>query len=136
MSINYTEKGVRFHEYLARLGHKIRQRNSEYLSDDDVAVQALLDNYDPLPEAKADARDRVKQKAAELINDIYPHIDPVATDVIGFYNYTIDMWGGGALPSRLQQFKDVRDTALAKIAEVNDEPDYLVIEAYDATVGW
>jgi len=63
--INYIEKGHWLHEHIAASGHWLIQRDGVWISDDDTAVQALIDAYDPLPIAQADAITRVKTAAAE-----------------------------------------------------------------------
>lgn len=134
--ITYTEKGRYLHEALAAAGYVLKQIDGTWASSDDTAVQLIIDAYDSLPEAKVDAINRVKQHAAGLVNAIYPHIDAESTDVIGFYNYTVDMWQGGALTGRLLDFKGVRDTTVSKISEINAMTDWALVDAYDATVGW
>ena len=96
------------------------------------SVKALANAYDQAPPAKVEAKQRIKDHAAELINAIYPHIDPNATDVIGFYNYSVDMWQGGALTGRLLQLKNIHDTVISTIADINNMNDWQLIDAYDA----
>ena len=52
MSINYTEKGTGLHEAITAAGHQLWQLDGTWLSSDDVAVQAIIDGYDPLPLAR------------------------------------------------------------------------------------
>ena len=134
--INYKECGHRLHRAIRAAGYKLANRDGVWISSNDVAVQAIIDAYDTLSEAKAEAKQRIKLHAATLVHAIYPFVDAEKADVIGFYNYTIDMWGGGSLPSRLQELKAVRDTAVVKIAEVNALTGWQAVDAYDATIGW
>ena len=133
---SYIEKGIYLHNAIEAAGHSLTEVDGIWFSSDDVIVQDIIDTFDPLPDAQSSARLRVKQHAAGLVSDIYPHIDPNATDVVSFYNYTVDMWQGGALPTRLQSLKDIRDIAVAKIAEINALTDWQLADSYDATIGW
>lgn len=63
--INYTEKGRWLHKSIAAAGHNLIQRDGVWVSDDDIAVQSIIDTFDPLPFAKSDALSRVKQAAAD-----------------------------------------------------------------------
>lgn len=65
MMINYVEKGRYMHRHIRAAGHTIVNENGFWVTSDDVAVQALIDTFDPLPDAKADAIERVKTAAAE-----------------------------------------------------------------------
>lgn len=126
----------RLHIFIRGQGYHLSTDNGVTVADNEAEVQALIDSYNPLPESKIEAKARIKQHAATLIHAIYPHIDPVTSDVIGFYNYTIDIWGGGQLPARLLELKAVRDVAVAKIAEVDVMSDWQLVDDYNATEGW
>lgn len=52
MSINYTEKGSGLHDAIAAAGHQLWQLDGTWISSDDVAVQAIIDGYDPIPPAR------------------------------------------------------------------------------------
>ena len=135
--INYIEKGKSLHKEIVSQGYHIINQDGVWQSSDDVAVQAIIDAYDPLPFAKNEAIARIKKHAAILVNAIYPHIDPNSSDVIGFYNYTVDMYSGSfPLTGRLLELKTVRDSAVTKIAEVNALVDWQSCDTYDATSGW
>lgn len=62
--INYIEKGSDLHKRITEAGHWLIQRDGVWVSDDDTAVQTIIDAYDPLPPARAEAIGRVKQSAA------------------------------------------------------------------------
>lgn len=52
MSINYVEKGPFLHAAIRAAGHWLREENGTWVSSNDEAVQAIIDAYDPLPEAR------------------------------------------------------------------------------------
>jgi hypothetical protein len=48
--INYTEKGSGLHQAIRKAGYSLREENGVFVSDNDEAVQAIIDAYDPIPE--------------------------------------------------------------------------------------
>ena len=46
--INYTEKGIGLHEEIARQGYKLFQLDGVWVADDEVAVQEIIDSYEPV----------------------------------------------------------------------------------------
>lgn len=72
MSINYTEKGEGQHAAIRAAGHWLEQRDGVWVSDDDVAVQAIMDSYDPLPPAKAAKLAEIRAEAGRRILAAYP----------------------------------------------------------------
>ena len=51
--INYIEKGAGLHKAIRAAGHWLIEENGVFVSSNDEAVQAIIDSFDPLPEAKA-----------------------------------------------------------------------------------
>ena len=45
--INYIEKGIELHEEIANQGYKLYQLDGIWVADDEVAVQAIIDNFKP-----------------------------------------------------------------------------------------
>lgn len=142
--ITYTEKGINLHNLINESGYTLSQIDGVWVSSDDIAVQAIIDSYDPLPEAKEEARLRVKIVASEKVAAIYPFIDPTTDAVIGLYQYTLDMYqliipaARESLTGRLLEFKNIRDAALSAIGDVNAMTDWQLVNAYDAvnTPAW
>lgn len=52
MTIRYQEKGFAMHTAIHAAGHWLREEDGVWVSSDDAAVQAIIDAYDPLPEAR------------------------------------------------------------------------------------
>lgn len=46
MAINYIEKGIGLHKEIFRQGYKLYELNGEWISNNDIAVQGIIDNYD------------------------------------------------------------------------------------------
>jgi len=67
---NYSNYMVLFIE---ESGYTIRQHDNIWVSSDDVAVQAIIDSFDSLPPAQAEAIAEIAQYASDLIDkDISP----------------------------------------------------------------
>ena len=140
MAINYIEKGKRLHLYIREQGHSLIRRDGVWVSDDDVAVQLLIDNFNELEEAKKEARDRVKVEASKRVAAIYPFVNPDKDEAAGLYDFAVDILvqsnSATGLSGNLLAFKNIRDTAVSKVAEVNALTDWQQVDSYDATVGW
>ena len=130
--ITYTEKGYGLHAAIRDAGFFLKKRDGVWISSDDVAVQAIIDNYDPIIAARQNAIKRVKIHASRLVSDIYPFIDPESDQAIGLYHFAEDLWQGGTLPPRLKAFKNIFDAASAAIADIKLINDWQSADAYDA----
>jgi len=62
--ITYIEKGRGLHEEIVRQGFSLRNLDGVYYSNDDVAVQNIIDTYNPLSYARAQAKTLVKEISA------------------------------------------------------------------------
>lgn len=142
MAINYTEQGHRLHKFIRESGYTLVQRDGVWLSSDDVAVQAIVDGYDALSEAKADAKARVGIEASKRVAEVYPFINPEKEEAIGLVQFAQDLYASiktnaqDVLPARLQTLLTIRNTAIAKNAEIDALTTWEECDAYDATVGW
>ena len=58
--INYTEKGAGLHEAVRKAGYSLREENGVWVSDNDSAVQAIIDAYDPIPLVKIAKWEEIK----------------------------------------------------------------------------
>lgn len=70
--IIYTEKGAKLHELIYDAGHTLTQVNGVWESSNDIAVQAIIDDYDPLPDAQTNAIAQINAKADDLITAKLP----------------------------------------------------------------
>lgn len=82
MTINYTEKGAALHASIRAAGHWLREENGAWVSSNDEAVQAIIDSFDPLPEARRAKwlqvqaeRDRRKGEGVAVAGYVF-HSDP------------------------------------------------------------
>ncbi len=80
--INYIEKGKGLHLAINAVGHSLQHRTvnrvSTWHSTDDVAVQAIIDTYDPLSYERTQAKSRIveqSQESMQLLEDSYPSFE-------------------------------------------------------------
>lgn len=147
MTVNYIEKGIWLHQEVARQGHKIWNVRGTWYSTNDVAVQAIIDSFDPIPDARRQKRQEIKAEAARRAAEIYEFIglgglqeDGVTTvdTAASFYNFAEDIYmsvlptARGTLASRLAAFKAIKDAAQAAIITVNGLATFSAIQVYDA----
>jgi len=63
---------------IEKQGHWTEKRDGEMLYSDKVAIDSIVDNYDPLPDAKVDAILRINEQSQSLmqnIEDSYPEFE-------------------------------------------------------------
>ena len=143
MAIAYTEKGPWMHDYIVDQGHFLQQHDGVWVSDDDAAVQAIIDAFDPLPYAKEARRLDLLTEAGRRAAEVYAFIGEV-TDAAAFYDFaedlvlTIKPAARDPLPARLAAFQAIRDTVTATLAQLNAATDWQAIMAYDVgnTPNW
>lgn len=101
--INYTEKGDWFHEAVAEAGYSIEQRgDGNFYSSDDIAVQAIMDSFDPLPFAKAESLKEIAEYANSLINK---NINPLKQKRLNADAISASIGKGKGLISPAEQIK-------------------------------
>ena len=72
--INYIEKGYGLHKLIKESGHSLKQVDDVWISSNNSVVQAIIDDYNPLPEAKTKALTALGKHASDLIDK---NIDPI-----------------------------------------------------------
>lgn len=75
MTITYTEKGIGLHIAIHAAGHWLAQVDGAWRSDDDEAVQAIIDGY-TLDQAKAEKSRDVTLHAKALRDKVVAAISP------------------------------------------------------------
>lgn len=160
--ITYTEKGFGLHEAVRAAGHRLEQVNGQWLADDAAAVQAIIDGYDPLPEAKARKweaikaeRDRRKEAGYMVAGHRY-HSDQSsriqqlglvimgASIPAGLQWKTVDNGFVAMTQTLAQQIFSAtanNDATLHAVAEMKKAALYALIdladvESYDVAAGW
>lgn len=162
MTIAYTEKGAGLHDAIRAAGHWLYFRGNQWVSSDDAAVQAIIDAYDPLPEARRAKwlevqaeRDRRKGAGVSAGGYLF-HSDPdsriqqLGLVMMGANMPSGLMWktlGGQfapmtpALALQLFQATAASDQAIFAAAEAHRSAidalaDLAAITSYDFSGGW
>ena len=76
--INHIEKGRSLKLVINEAGYYIGQEGRVWTSSNDVAVQAIIDNYDPLPWEQLEAKQRIleqSEKSVLFITSKYPRFE-------------------------------------------------------------
>jgi len=108
----------------------------------DANAQVIINNYNPIIQAKKAKIAELKQEAAKRANAIYGFLsgeddETDASDVQAFYNFAVDIYTSiipaarDTLAPRLQSFKDIRDTAVSSVSAINALTTYEEVLAYD-----
>jgi len=79
--ITYTEKGIGLHDAIAEAGYTLANIDGVWVSNDDVAVQAIIDAYQPDPLADLEA------VASEYIKFGTELADTVASKIWAYHVY-------------------------------------------------
>jgi hypothetical protein len=73
--INYTEKGYGQHAAVRKAGHSLREENGTWVTDDDVAVQTILDSY-TLANCQDEIKGTIDTLAAKKRNSVVGSTSP------------------------------------------------------------
>lgn len=86
MAIIYTEKGKGLHIKINEAGYSFLQIDGIWQSSNDIAVQSIIDNYDPVPFEK-------EQKKAELELEFLKRIQVIFSSItsIGHFNLALNI---------------------------------------------
>lgn len=132
--IDYIEKGEYLHKAIRNAGHFLRKHNGAWLSDNDVAVQAIIDTFDPLPDAKINKIEELKIEGLRQANLVYG--DNVFASVSAI-ELLIDIdatYDRSVTPaSRLIAVNGVINTFKTERAGINTMNSMVDIQNYDVT---
>ena len=136
MALVYREKGIGLWNAIRAAGHELRSLDGVFSSDDDVAVQAIIDAYDPLPDQKADAIAGIKARALAKMQTIFPALADIDT-----VNLVAELWqsiAGAARSPTANMTKVINIYTAAKggIANVNAATTKADIDAAVAAIVW
>lgn len=76
--INFKNDCEHLRKSIEQLGFLVWALDGEYHSSDDVKVQAIIDNYEPLPAARLAAKKRINDQSQALmsaVEDEYPSFE-------------------------------------------------------------
>lgn len=59
-------------EAIAAAGHRVYWENNKLVVSDELAVQAIIDTYDPLPYVKREKKRKIAEDAFERVRMLFP----------------------------------------------------------------
>lgn len=135
--ITYTEKGKWMHDAISDAGHSLHQvENGDWISSNDIAVQAIVDSFDPLPFAKAEKIKQLKIEGLRRVNLVYDSdgIDEVFPSV-GHFKMLLDIENtydrSGAVAPRLLEVNNNLTAYENALSAINAGVDWQVVMSYD-----
>jgi hypothetical protein len=124
--VNYVEKGFGLHLAVRAAGRVLLQENGVWIADDPVAVQAIIDAFDPMTYLRADPRDG-KLKRLQDAFDARTSLFAIAD-------------GGTVQTVTAAQFGNFCASAInvyrAKKAAIQAATNAAELNAVDLTTGW
>ena len=85
--VNYVEKGYGLWKAIRSAGHTLDGKDGVYVADDPVAVQSIINGYDPLPDQKAEAITDIKATALAKMQTLFPALVDIDT-----VNLVAELW--------------------------------------------
>ena len=116
--IIYIEKGYGLHLAIRDAGHNIEMLNGAWITSDDIAVQAVIDAYDPSPYEKAEAIKAIEEHATKLLDN---HTSP------------FQIRRGQSAPSRVYFNKIFAQFTIEETA-INNQLDWKLIDVEKAKI--
>lgn len=130
--ITYNDKHGHIMREIERSGHTLYSVNRVWVSSDDVAVQAIIDNYDTLPDHKASKNGEIKEEALLRINSVFPAIASI-DDMQLISELWKSVVGGAKSPTTdMQAAIDIYTAARNAITEVSAMDNLDAVIGYDA----
>lgn len=134
--VTYIEKGYGLWKAIRAAGHTLDGKDGVYTADDPVAVQSIINSYDPLPDQKADAVTGVRATALSKIQSVFPFLDNY--EVV---NFMAEFWQSIASAARsptanMTKVINVYTAAKNGIANINAATTKAGIDAAVAAIVW
>jgi len=131
MAINYIEKGNRLHEVIEESGHWLREHNGVWISSNDVSVQAIIDSFDELAEAKKIKRQELRDQYLVRIQMLYPDIETVDIIDLAFDIFRSVIPSSRSANADFQNMIDTRQARRSIRNEINAITIVADVKAYD-----
>lgn len=137
MAINYIEKGRFLHDEISAQGFQLYQNDAGvWISDNDIAVQAIIDTFDPLPRTRREKRREAVAECVRRANERYNDEENLCFPTAESIRVLVDIDA-----SYRSQATGVRQRIIDVLAiysafqtirsEINALTDVALIEAYD-----
>ena len=134
MAINYIEKGIWLHNAVNDAGHSLVQVDGTWVSSDDIAVQAIIDSFNPLPDEKAIKITELKAEALSRMQAVFPALSDF-DDVAFQREFYLSIAPAARQPTaNFQQIIDIYQTGLDARDAINALTTVAEVQAYDVIV--
>lgn len=131
--ITYIEKGQALHDLIAAAGYTLAQHNGVWVSNNNVAVQAIINAFDPVPNYKAAKIATLKAEGLVRINVLFPEINSM--DEITFYaEFWLSLTAVARSPTaNFQKVINIHNAAKSAIASVKSATTTAQVDAVTAS---
>ena len=136
MAIIYIEKGIGMWNAIRTAGHTLVDANGVYSSDNDAAVQAIINAYNPLADQKVTAILALEATALQKMQTLFPALNNIDT-----VNLVAELWNsilpaGHSPTANWQKIINVYVAGTNGIAAVNAATTKPLIDAAVAAIVW
>jgi hypothetical protein len=126
--INYVEK-YGLQKAITDAGHWLVRIDDVWTSDDDVAVQAIIDGYNPLPAYKQRKIDAIKQDGLNEIAKVFPALNSYAMVQLEAERWQSLVNAAKSPTPNFTKLINIYVAAVAAIANVNAAIDLVSVDA-------
>ncbi len=138
MAITYIEKGIGLHKAINDAGYSMHKLDNVFISDNDIAVQAIIDAYDELPDAKAIKKLELKNEGLSRIQLLFPSISDF-DELALVREQWLSMASAARSPTvNFQKMIDIYSAGLSGISAINALTTVTDVKNYDVvnTPAW
>ena len=129
--INYIEKGIGLHEAIGDAGYRLQQINGVWVSDNDIAVQLIIDAYNHLPDVKINKLDELKAEGLVRIQLIFPAIGNWDVLDLEYERWLSIVPAARQPPPNYQSMIDIYQTGRNAAQIINARSDVANVQAYN-----
>lgn len=129
--INYIEKGIGLHRAISAAGYVIYNEDGVWITNNDTAVQSIIDAYDQLPDEKVTKVAEVREEALNRIRLLFP--DVVAVDSL-YEAILLDLQPPA--DTDLIRAKNIMISLGSHRDNINAKTDVASVKGYNISDGW
>lgn len=134
--VNYIEKGIGLWNAIAAQGHTLINKDGVFTASDPVAVQAIINAYDPLVDYKADAVKGIKANGLARIQVIFPAITDVDLLKLVTEIMASILPAAKSLTADMTKAGQIYTAAKNGITAVNAAANKAAVDAAVAAINW
>ena len=129
--INYNDIDGGLLKAIQQAGHNVREVDGVMTSTDDVAVQAIIDSHDYLPNAKKVKIETLKDEAVNRANELYENITTFDEMLLVRDIMLSVAPAARSLTTNIQKLSDIYQAGDQARTDINALTDIDLIRAYD-----